>query len=147
LINTRALVNTLSSIDTSTVTSISYHRVIDNEKITMKMEDVFIHLNLHLIHALDFLPSSNWKANMHDVFVNNFLILHKFLTDKKKLFARVDFDITSMEDGEDDRSTTLASVLLSVIPSSFIRRTSMQAQEKLSRKIGHSTNFEIHYAL
>ena len=46
---------------------ISFHRVMDNERIVMTAEDLWIHLNFQLIHLLDFIPASNWAAQMEDL--------------------------------------------------------------------------------
>jgi hypothetical protein len=48
------------------IASITFHRVIDNEPITMSGEDLWIALNYQLIHLVDFLPVANWSVHQND---------------------------------------------------------------------------------
>ena len=38
----------------------SFHRLIDNERIELTVAQLWVQLNYHLIHAMDFLPIANW---------------------------------------------------------------------------------------
>ena len=42
--------------------SVSFHRVIDNEPMSLQAKDLWIQLNYQLVHFVDFLPAANWDA-------------------------------------------------------------------------------------
>ena len=42
------------------LTGLSCHRLIDNKRIHLGAEQLWVHLNLQLIHAIDFLPPAAW---------------------------------------------------------------------------------------
>ena len=45
-----------------TLKSIKMHRLLDNALIEMEAEDFWVHLNLQMIHAIDFLPAASWQV-------------------------------------------------------------------------------------
>ena len=44
--------------------SFTCHRLIDNEEVRMTGDEFWVHLNLQLIHTLDFLPIADWGSGM-----------------------------------------------------------------------------------
>src|SRR3954469_426492 len=71
------------------IASISFHRVIDNEPITMSGEDFWIALNYQLIHLVDFLPVANWSVHGNDTSLILFRDLHDLLERAGKREAMV----------------------------------------------------------
>ena len=51
------------------VSSLKFHRVIDNAPIEFDAAQLFAQLNYQLIHLLDFLPVHDWRANADDLFL------------------------------------------------------------------------------
>jgi len=47
-------------------------RILDNEKISLNTEELWVHFNFHLIHSLDFLQVSGWRANANDFLLQEF---------------------------------------------------------------------------
>merc|ERR1719265_711373 len=76
----------------SKLESFTCHRLIDNKEITISSEIFWDQLNYHLIHLLDFLPSSSWKLHVDDNFLRSFTDLHKILLSNNKLLCTVDYD-------------------------------------------------------
>ncbi|CAE6914870.1 Tmod2 [Symbiodinium natans] len=76
-----------------TLQSISFHRVIDNEPLTLTAEEFWVALNYQLMHQLDFLPAANWAEAVDEPFFAFFLGVYEFLTRAGKLEAEVDFDV------------------------------------------------------
>merc|ERR1719409_151918 len=60
-------------------------------------DEFWVHLNLQLIHTLDFLPIADWGSGMQygDPFFQTFRRLYRFLQHAGKLQAKVDLDLSS----------------------------------------------------
>ena len=130
-----------------TLESLSYHRVIDNAPLTMAAEDLWIHLNYQLIHLLDFIPASNWLAQTDDLFFQQFVPLHRFLTRTNKLWAQLDFDITEGDATTAGLPVSLGSVIGRVVPSNFKRQLGRKAMQKYSAAVGHSLEYKINWGV
>merc|ERR1712113_1151757 len=72
--------------------SIVFHRVIDNEPLTMRAADLCIHLNYQAIHLIDFLPAACWAAQITEPLFGTFVELVMFLRQTGKLVAQINFD-------------------------------------------------------
>mmetsp|Transcript_86926 Transcript_86926/g.153702 ORF Transcript_86926/g.153702 Transcript_86926/m.153702 type:complete len:335 (-) Transcript_86926:40-1044(-) len=127
-----------------TFESLSCHRVIDNEKISLEKEDFWIHLNYQLIHLLDFLPVSGWSERMDDTFLEPFLMLHQLLVTSGKLMAKVDLELKEGTQLPDGIPNSLIGFLMKrVVPSSIKRRIAQKSLERFSAEIGHSLSYEL----
>lgn len=125
---------------------IDFFRVIDNANLSMSAEQFWIHINLQLIHLLDFLPATSWaQANKDDSFLNNFTDVHTLLLQAKKLQANVDHDIKSAEMGSDGAPVTLGSFIQSMVPSTIKKNMSINAIKKFSKAINHSLDYTLTY--
>lgn len=61
-------------------------QVIDNGHYSLSGEELWTHLNFHLIHALDFLPVLAWKETKHSDFMFHiFTRLYAIITRAAKL--------------------------------------------------------------
>ena len=74
---------------------IRFHRVIDNEVMKLSADDLWIQLNYHLIHFVDFLPVANWQTHYSDPLLQIFVQLSEFLDEMGQRQAKVDFPIPS----------------------------------------------------
>lgn len=61
------------------IKGVRFTRALDGAPISMSVEDMWTHLNFHLIHSLDFLPVCGWRANANDVFLQEFASLYILL--------------------------------------------------------------------
>jgi len=140
------LIDTLRSLDETklkSLQSITLHRVIDNEPITLTAEEFWIQLNYQLIHLLDFLPVANWKDNADDLFLQQFEPLYDIIKRAGKLMARVDFHLTSTTSGCDGRPLSLAKLIQMAIPCVVTRKMAAKSVREFSSKIGHSLEYDI----
>lgn len=64
-------------------------RALDGATISLTMEEVWEHMNLHLIHVLDFLPVAGWNVSASDVFLQEFAAMHTLLERAGQLRAQV----------------------------------------------------------
>ena len=124
--------------------SIRFHRVIDNEAMTMEAEDFWIHLNYQLIHLIDFLPVSNWGAHANDTAFIIFRDLYKFLNDAGKLEASLSYQParTSKVEGE---TQTLAAKLVDLLPVGLSEKMAAKSVCRFSAKIGHDIGYTLQW--
>ncbi|KAL1504839.1 hypothetical protein AB1Y20_008610 [Prymnesium parvum] len=127
------------------IEKISFHRVIDNAPLSMSGEELWTHLNLHLIHALDFLPVVAWKVTKScEGMFHMFSRLYPVVKHAGQLQARIDFDPSWERDPvPGTRTTDLAHFLLDHIPSWLILRAYRQQIEEYSAAIGHDLSYTI----
>jgi hypothetical protein len=64
----------------------------DNKPVFLTGDQLWVHLNYHLVHFLDFLPVEYWETEMTEAPFNTFIQLHRILTRAGKLEANVDFN-------------------------------------------------------
>lgn len=125
---------------------ITFHRVIDNERVEMDAEAFWDQLNYQLIHLLDFLPAGSWKLHAGDSFLYNFGAIHAILTRAGKLHCQVDFDMTEGQSTVSDHAPmSLGSFLRRIVPDKVLLHMSEKAISKLSAKIGHSLVYELRF--
>ena len=77
--------------------SLTFHRVIDNEEMTIDAENLWIQLNYQLIHFLDFIPADNWKTEMEEGVFPTFIDTLSLLKQADKLMCNVDLDLSSAQ--------------------------------------------------
>eukprot|EP00040_Diaphanoeca_grandis_P039594 m.259532 g.259532 ORF g.259532 m.259532 type:complete len:348 (+) comp38230_c0_seq1:134-1177(+) len=126
-----------------TIKSISFHRCIDNKRISMTADDLWAQLNFHLVHFLDFLPAANWKLTAGEITFCAFCELHTLLTRAGKLVAKVDLDLK--QSGYSAAPFGLSTIVYNLLPSETLRKQASKGSEKFSQKIGHSLDYQIDY--
>eukprot|EP00326_Haptolina_ericina_P004905 CAMPEP_0181231250 /NCGR_PEP_ID=MMETSP1096-20121128/34985_1 /TAXON_ID=156174 ORGANISM="Chrysochromulina ericina, Strain CCMP281" /NCGR_SAMPLE_ID=MMETSP1096 /ASSEMBLY_ACC=CAM_ASM_000453 /LENGTH=303 /DNA_ID=CAMNT_0023325237 /DNA_START=97 /DNA_END=1010 /DNA_ORIENTATION=+ len=72
--------------------SLRMHRLIDNQPIELIGDLLWEHLNLQLIHTIDFLPAASWRRTGGDFFFQIFVLLHRVLVLAGKLDAKVGYE-------------------------------------------------------
>jgi len=121
--------------------SFTCHRLIDNEEVRMTGDEFWVHLNLQLIHTLDFLPVADWGSDFKygDPFFQTFRRLFGFLEYAGKLQANIDLDLSS-------RDATGSSMSLGRIVSAPLGLMFRRKQKKYSEAIGHDLGFTFEWA-
>jgi len=149
LLNHQKFLDELIAMDSAglaRIQGVAYHRVIDNEKLRLSAEDLWIHLNYQLIHLLDFLPSNNWQEEYDkDPLMIVFTKLYALLLKSGKLEAKVDFDIQSVGDTPIGQGPlNLGQFLLqNVVPSRTKQKLAKKETERFSNKIGHDLAYNL----
>lgn len=69
---------------------ITFQRLLDGEQIQLTGDQLFTHLNLHLIHSLDFLQPAGWNVNQNDFFLEEFASYYTLLSHCGKLEAGIE---------------------------------------------------------
>jgi len=122
---------------------VRFFRVIDNEPLTMSVDDLWIQLNYQLIHLVDFLPVSNWTTHSNDTAFIVFRDLYDLLERTGNLSAHLEY--TPPRGGrklEDEKMTTVGW-LATMIPVSVSESMAAKSVRKFSERIGHSMDYEL----
>ena len=83
--------------------SIKFHRLIDNEVISLTDQQLWVQLNYHLIHLMDFLPVAEWSSKKRAL--AGFARLHALLSDAGELQVKIDLNLS------DSEGLTLADII------------------------------------
>lgn len=123
---------------------IRFHRVIDNQEMELSAEDLWIQLNYHLIHFVDFLPVANWQTHRSDPLIQIFIQLSEFLDAIDQRQANVVFPIPAEQFLKPAKEQlSMGSHLSNWIPGSLKMKLATKSIRKFSDKIGHTLTFEL----
>jgi len=125
--------------------SVTFHRVIDNQELSLDAKSFWIQCNYQVMHLLDFLPAACWKAWLSEPLFSLFVEMIDFLMKANKLYATVDFDApagTSME----GQPVTLGSVIYRILPQAVGAKIATKAIRRFSASIGHSLEYKIQWS-
>jgi len=124
--------------------SISFHRVIDNQRQSMNAEELWVQLNYQLIHYVDFLPAANWRAHFSDPVMQSFIDLSVFLDKSQKREASVDFPIPVSSDSKKiiQEELSFGGRLSALVPTSVKKKLAAKSIRRFSERIDHSLDFE-----
>ena len=128
------------------IASISFHRVIDNEPITMSGKDFWVALNYQLIHLVDFLPVANWSVHQNDTSFILFRDLYDLLERAGKREANVGYTPTSRPRKLEGEPQGVGAWLTTLIPVGASERMAAKSVTRFSERIGHSLDCRIAWA-
>lgn len=123
--------------------SIAFHRVIDNEPITMSGEEFWVALNYQLIHLVDFLPVANWSAYWNDPLFILFRDLYDLLERAGKREAVVGYAPTARARKLEGETQNLGGWFSTWIPANAGERIAAKSVARFSQRIGHSLDYRI----
>lgn len=121
---------------------ICFHRVIDNQLITMPATQFWVQLNYQLIHLVDFLPVSNWRVHSNDTSFIVFRDLYELLSQVERLEANIEY-VPAQHRGVVGERQGLGARLISLIPDSLSELMAKKSIQQFSDQIGHSLSFEL----
>ena len=119
------------------------HRVIDNAPLEMDAEQMWINLNFHLMHFVDFVPPANWAAHRSDPLLQQFEAVSKLLDAAGQRQAKVDVTFPSGPALPKGERITAAGVLSEAIPSSVKMTLARKSIRKYSDRIGHDLGYTL----
>ena len=128
------------------IASIAFHRVIDNEPITMSGDDFWVALNYQLIHLVDFLPVANWSVHQNDTSFILFRDLVDLLERAGKREATVGYTPTSRPRKLEGEPQGVGAWLTTLIPVTASERMAAKSVTRFSERIGHSLDYRITWA-
>jgi len=125
--------------------SVEFHRVIDNEPITLDVDELWIQLNYQLIHLLDFLPVANWTTHQNDTAFIIFRDLYNFLAAVNKRNATVAYNPTTGPRKLEGESCGMLAWMTTWIPVGLSEKLAARSIERFSSRIGHSLDITLNW--
>ena len=123
------------------------NRVIDNEPLTIDVENLWINLNYHLMHFVDFTPAANWSTHTADPLLQMFKRLSNLLDRAGQRQAQVDVTFPTGKAttpvGED---RTLFGKVTGMLPASITLKLAKKSIVEYSDKAGHDLAYRLEWA-
>ena len=126
--------------------ALHFHRVIDNEPLTIDAENLWINLNYHLMHFVDFMPSANWSTHAADPLLQMFDALSSFLDRAGQRRAQVEVAFPDTKTAPVRESRTMFSRFVGLLPASLTLKLARKSIQEYSEKAGHDLAFQLDWA-
>ncbi len=119
------------------------HRVIDNEPLTIDAENLWINLNFHLMHFVDFMPSANWSSQQADPLMQMFERLSTLLdrAGKREAAVSVSFPTDKVAPVGEDR--TWFGRITGLLPPSITLKLAKKSIQAYSDEAGHDLTYRL----
>jgi len=121
------------------------HRVIDDAPLAIDAENLWIQLNYHLMHFVDFMPAANWGARLSDPLLRQFRELSAFLDRAGQRRAKVDVafpEHMSLPTGE---TATVIGRVATVLPPRVTTVLARKTIRRYSELAGHSLDYRLEW--
>jgi hypothetical protein len=122
------------------------HRVIDNAPISLDAENLWIQLNYHLMHFVDFMPTANWWSRRNDPLLLQFRELSAFLDQAGQRRARVDVAFPEAARAPVGESPSLVGRVAAALPASVTLNIARKTIRGYSAEIGHDLSYRLDWA-
>ena len=126
--------------------AVQFHRVIDNEPLTIDAEGLWINLNYHLMHFVDFMPSANWAAQRADPLMQMFERLSTLLDRAGQRQAQVDVTFPHSKAPAVDEERTTFGRITGLLPASITLKLARKSIHDYSEKAGHDLSYRLDWA-
>jgi len=119
------------------------NRVIDNEPLVIDAENLWIDLNFHLMHFVDFMPSANWSSQRADPLMQMFERLSNLLdrAGKREAAVAVSFPTDKAAPIGEDR--TLFGRVTGLLPPSITLKLAKKSIQAYSEEAGHDLSYRL----
>lgn len=121
------------------------YRVIDNAPITLDAENLWIQLNYHLMHFVDFMPSANWGFRRNDPLLLQFQELSTFLDRAGQRRAKVDVTFPSGPTPAVGEQPSLVGRISSALPAQLSQKLARKTIREYSGQIGHRLDYRLEW--
>jgi len=122
------------------------HRVLDNEPLTIDGDNLWINLNYHLMHFVDFMPPANWSTHNADPLLQMFERLSNLLDRAGKRDAQVDVTFPTDKGAPVNEERTLFGRVTGLLPASITLKLAKKSIQEYSDKAGHDLSYRIDWA-
>ncbi len=119
------------------------HRVIDNEPLIIDAENLWINLNFHLMHFVDFMPSANWSTHRSDPLLQMFETLSSLLDRAGRRQARVEVSFPESAVAPVGEDRTMFGRLTGLLPPSITLKLARKSIGEYSEKAGHDLSYQL----
>ncbi len=121
-------------------------RVIDNEPLTIDAENLWINLNFHLMHFVDFMPAANWAAHRADPLLQMFQRLSALLDRADQRRANVEVRFPDSKAAPIAEERTLFGRVTGLLPPSITLKLARKSIREYSAAAGHDLSYRIDWA-
>lgn len=121
------------------------NRVIDNEPLVIDAENLWINLNFHLMHFVDFMPSANWATHQSDPLLQMFERLSNLLDKAGQRQAKVDVTFPAERKAPVREDRTLMGRLTGLLPPSVTLKLARKSIQEYSEKAGHDLAYRLEW--
>ncbi len=119
------------------------HRVIDNEPLTIGADDLWINLNYHLMHFVDFMPAANWSTHRADPLLQMFERLSSLLDGAGQRQAHVDVGFPDAKTAPVDEERSLFGRITGLLPANVTLKLARKSIQDYSNKAGHNLDYRL----
>ena len=125
--------------------ALRFHRVIDNEPLTIDADNLWINLNYHLMHFVDFMPSANWSTHRSDPLLQMFEKLSNLLDRAGQRQARVEITFPAANTAPIGEVRTLFGQISDLIPPAVKLKLARNSIRKYSAMAGHDLGYQLEW--
>ena len=122
------------------------HRVIDNEPLTIDAANLWINLNYHLMHFVDFTPAANWSTHRSDPLLQMFEKLSSLLDRAGQRQAQVDVTFPAAKTAAVGEDRSLFGKFSGMLPPALKLGLARKSIQQYSALAGHSLDYELEWA-
>ena len=122
------------------------NRVIDNVPLTIDAENLWINLNFHLMHFVDFVPSANWSSQRADPLMQMFERLSNLLDRATKRDADVTVCFPTDKAAPIDEERTRFGRITGLLPPSITLKLAKKSIQGYSAEAGHDLSYRLVWA-
>lgn len=122
------------------------NRVIDNEPLTIDAENMWINLNFHLMHFVDFMPAANWPTHSSDPLLQMFERLSLLLDRAGKRQAHVAVTFPDGKPASVGETRTLFGRVTGLLPASVTLKLARKSIMEYSEKASHDLAYRLDWS-
>ncbi|NMG02797.1 hypothetical protein [Azoarcus taiwanensis] len=123
------------------------HRVIDNEPLRIDADNLWINLNYHLMHFVDFMPSANRSTHRSDPLLQMFERLSSLLDRAGQRQARVEVSFPNTNTAPLGETRTLFGQVSDLLLTPAVKlKLTRKSIRKYSEQCGHDLSYQLEWA-
>ncbi len=126
--------------------SLQLYRVIDNEPMTVSAESMWVNLNYHLMHFVDFMPAANWSTHRTDPLMQMFARLSSVLDRAGQRRAHVQVSFPTSSGPAVDEARTPVGRAVGLLPSAVTMKLAKKSINEYSAAVGHNLNYRLDWS-
>ena len=127
------------------IDSLQLNRVIDNEPLTIDAESMWINLNFHRMHFVDFMPVANWSIHRADPLVQMFARLSSLLDRAGQRQAQVQVSFPTSTQRPVDEARTPFGRVAGILPPAVTMKLAKKSINDYSEAAGHDLSYRINW--
>ena len=115
----------------------------DSTSLTIDAENLWINLNFHLMHFVDFMPAANWAAHRADPLLQMFQRLSALLDRAGQRRANVEVRFPESKAAPVAEERTLFGRVTGLLPPSITLKLARKSIREYSAAAGHDLSYRI----